>query len=243
MLRPAASRDRHPLRMAPQQRAEVLNALGEEMLRVMASHPLRVAIDGITAAGKSTLADELGEVLGPRGRQVIRLRMDDFHNARGQRYRRGRRSARGYYEDAYAFEALARDVLEPLGEGGDRRYRRRLRDLHTDEEIEDAWEVADDDAILLVDGTFLQRPEVVALWDARIFVATSFAVARQRAIVRDAELFGGAEATARIYGERYHAACRRYLQAVDPESRTTYVVGNDDPAGPRLIRNRSSPRG
>jgi uridine kinase len=218
-------------------RQAVVDALGEELLGAMASHPLRVAIDGITAAGKSMLADELGEVLGPHGRQVIRLRMDDFHNARGQRYRRGRRSARGYYEDAYAFEALARDVLEPLGEGGDRRYRRCLRDLRTDEEIEDAWELAADDAIVLVDGTFLQRPEVVALWDTRIFVATSFAVARQRAMARDAGLFGGAEATARIYEERYHAACRRYLQAVDPESLATHVVRNDEPLGPRLIRS------
>ena len=223
--------------MASRQRAEVLNALGEELLGAKPSHPLRVAIDGITAAGKSTLADELGEVLGPHGRQVIRLRMDDFHNARDRRHRRGRLSARGYYEDAFAFEALARDVLEPLGEDGDRRYRRRLRDLRTDEEIEDAWEVAADDAIVLVDGTFLQRPEIVALWDRRIFVATSFAAARHRAVVRDAELFGGAEATARIYEERYHAACRRYLEAVDPESLATYVVGNDDPLGPRLIRN------
>jgi uridine kinase len=223
--------------MASRQRAEVLNELGEEVLGTMASHPLRVAIDGITAAGKSTLADELAEVLGPYGREVIRLRMDDFHNPRGHRYRRGRRSACGYYEDAYSFEALARDVLEPLGEGGDHRYRRRLRDLRTDEEIEDAWEVAADDAIVLVDGTFLQRPEIVALWDTRIFVATSFAVAEQRAMARDAELFGGAEATAHIYEERYHAACRRYLQEVDPESLATYVVGNDDPFAPRLLRN------
>jgi uridine kinase len=76
----------------------------------------------------------------------------------------------------------------------------------------------------------------VGLWDVRIFVATSFAVARQRAMARDAALLGGAEATARMYEERYQAACRDYLQAADPESHASHVIRNDDPARPSLIR-------
>jgi uridine kinase len=52
-----------------------------------------------------------------------------------------------------------------------------------------------------------------------------------------AELFGGPKETARIYEHRYHAVCRRYLQLVDPEPLATYVIANDDPARPRLIRN------
>jgi uridine kinase len=220
-----------------QQRAQVLEALGQELRDQRMTHPLRVAIDGITAAGKSTLAGELATAIRSRGRRVVRLSMDDFHNSRACRYRLGRRSAEGYYDDAFDFKALAEDVLKPLGEHPNPRYRRRLRDLTTDDEIEHEWELAASDSIVLVDGTFLQRPEIAALWDTRIFVATSFAVALQRAIGRDAELFGGAEETARIYGERYHAACRHYLQSVDPGSLATYVIDNDDPARPRLIRN------
>lgn len=36
-------------------------SFAEDLLKAIPSHTLRVAIDGITAAGKSTLAHELGE--------------------------------------------------------------------------------------------------------------------------------------------------------------------------------------
>lgn len=228
---------RHPSQVPYQRRAQVLEALGQELLDQRTTHPLRVAIDGITAAGKSMLADELATATNSRGRRVVRLSMDDFHNPRARRYLRGRRSAEGYYEDAFDFEALAEDVLKPLGEHPIPTCRRRLRGLTTDDEIEDEWELAAPDSIVLVDGTFLQRPEIAALSDTRIFVATSFAVALQRAMGRDAEIFGGAEQAPRIYEGRYHAACRRYLQSVDPGSLATYVIDNDDPAKPRLIRH------
>jgi hypothetical protein len=51
-------------------------------------HPLRMAIDGIDAAGKTTLADELAELLAPLDRPVIRASVDSFHRPRDERYRR-----------------------------------------------------------------------------------------------------------------------------------------------------------
>ena len=49
-----------------------------------------------------------------------------------RRHRQGRESAIGYYEDAYDFGALARELLEPLGPAGNRRYRTSVIDLGTD---------------------------------------------------------------------------------------------------------------
>ncbi len=42
-------------------------------------HTLRVAIDGVDGAGKTTLADELVEPVRRLGRRVIRASVDDFH--------------------------------------------------------------------------------------------------------------------------------------------------------------------
>jgi hypothetical protein len=47
-----------------------------------------------------------------------------------------------------------------------------------------------------------------------------------RGVARDAELLGDAEAAERAYAERYHAACRHYLDAIDPAVRATIVVAN-----------------
>jgi hypothetical protein len=63
-------------------------------------HPIRVAIDGVTASGKTTVARELATAVSELGRPVIQVSMDGFHHPRARRHRQGRESALGYYEDA-----------------------------------------------------------------------------------------------------------------------------------------------
>ncbi len=60
---------------------------------------LRVAVDGRTASGKTTLADELGVAVEAAGRPVVRTSIDGFHRPRAERHARGRYSAEGYYHD------------------------------------------------------------------------------------------------------------------------------------------------
>jgi uridine kinase len=199
-----------------------------------------VAVDGITAAGKSTLVAELGTAVGGMGRPVVTVSMDDFHRPRDERYRQGRHSAVGYYEDAYDIPAFIDGVLIPLGPGGSRRYRRRVLDLATDRSVDEEPTEAPADAVVIVDGSFLQRPELDPHWDHRIFVNTSFEVARARAIRRDADLLGGAEAAAELYERRYHPACRLYLESVAPTRRADVIIDNDDPWRPFVHRAEGS---
>lgn len=56
---------------------------------------VRVAVDGVDAAGKTTFADELAESIRSRGRPVVRVSADDFPIVRRVRHRRGRDSPRG----------------------------------------------------------------------------------------------------------------------------------------------------
>src|SRR5712692_8620510 len=63
-------------------RQALLDQLVESIISIEHSHPLRVAIDGIDAAGKTTLADELVHPLEPSGRPVIRVSIDGFHRPR-----------------------------------------------------------------------------------------------------------------------------------------------------------------
>jgi uridine kinase len=217
-------------------RARVVGRVVDHLLAQPVGHPVRVAVDGVTAAGKTTLADELAAAVAARGRPVVRLSMDGFHHPRAHRYRRGRDSAEGYYRDAYDFEALARLVLDPLGPGGDRRYRTAVLDLATDRPVEAAPVLAAPDAVLVVDGTFLQGAALAGRWDEVVFADTALAVARERGVRRDAEQFGGADAARRAFEQRYHAACRLYLDEVGPAGRAGVLVGNDDLDRPALRR-------
>lgn len=217
-------------------RGKVVGRIADHLAAQHPGHPVRAAVDGITAAGKSTLAAELAAALRDRGREVIHLSMDGFHHPRAHRHRRGRDSADGYYEDAYDVASFARLVLAPLGLGGDGRYRSRIIDLATDRPIDEPAAQAAPDAVLVVDGSLLQRPELSGLWDEVVFVDTSPAIARIRGTRRDAAVFDGLAGAEQAYERRYHAACRRYVEAVGPVDRASVVIGNDDLDQPELRR-------
>lgn len=86
----------------PLDRAELVGRLVALVDAIDLAHPTRVAVDGPDAAGKTTLADELGIALNDAGREVIRASVDGFHRPRVERYRRGPDSPEGYYEDSSA---------------------------------------------------------------------------------------------------------------------------------------------
>jgi uridine kinase len=198
------------------------------------SHVVRVGIDGVDAAGKTSLADELRPLLEARGRPVVRATVDGFHRPRAERYRRGPTSPEGYYRDSFDYAALRRELLEPLGPGGSRLHRTRVFDLHADEATDDPDVSAPVDAVLLVDGVFLFRPELNDCWDFRVFVAVDPDEGLRRALVRDEELFGSPDEALRRYRNRYVPGQLLYLDEVDPAALADVVVDNTDVASPSL---------
>jgi uridine kinase len=215
-------------------RAAFLERLAELIAAVERPHPVRVAIDGPDAAGKTTLADELASVLRSKGRAVVRASIDGFHRPRAERYRRGRHSPEGYYEDSFDYDALRHRVLEPLGPGGTRRYRAAMFDVRSDAPAPAADAVAPPDAVLLCDGIFLLRPELCESWDLRIFVSIGFEEVLRRALERDAALLGSRAEVERRYRVRYIPAQQLYYAAASPAETADVVVHNDEPARPAL---------
>ena len=182
-------------------RDELLSRLAEAVGSVTIAHPTRVAIDGPPAAGKTTLGDELAVVLRAQGREVIRGSIESFLLPRSQRYRRGEYSAEGCYHDSFDFEALHRVLLDPLGPGGDRRFRQAVYDRQTETALSLPLTTAPADAVLLFDGVFLLRPELIDDWDLRIFVSAAFEETLDRARIRDVALFGSATEVERRHRE------------------------------------------
>src|SRR5262245_16743275 len=190
-------------------RAEVIDQLAQLILEESSGKAdaiLRVAVTGITASGKSTLATELVSRLNERGRRCVHLPVDGFHNPRSMRYRRGRESAEGYYRDAYDYAQLIGRALVPLGSPEERSYVARVFDLEADAPVETQPTRLDPGSIVICDASFLLRPEVREYFDYRVFVHTSFEEARARGVQRDAVALGGTREAERLYGQRYHAA-------------------------------------
>ncbi len=220
------------------ERRAVIDTIASDIAQLELGHPVRVAVDGITAVGKTTFADQLADAVHALDRTCLRVSMDGFHHPRSTRYRQGRESPDGYYEDAYDFAALLRELLGPLGPGGSLLYRTAIIDLAADAALEVPPEPADPRLVLIVDGIFLQRPELDGGWDRLIFLRASFESARARGAARDAEQLGSVAEAERIFKVRYHAAQARYLAEVEPERRADIVVEHDDPARPVIVQRQ-----
>lgn len=212
-----------------------LDELTDRIIRIELPHPTRVAIDGVDAAGKTTLADALAVVLRDRGKQVIRASIDGFHNPASIRYQKGKTSPEGYYQDSFNYAALLESLLIPLGPNGTLEYCSTRFDYRTDSVTEAQFKTADRSAILLFDGVFLLRPELRAHWDYSIFVEASFEVTLERAMKRDLSLFGNASEVRRRYETRYIPGQKIYLKECRPKEIADAIVDNNDRALSELI--------
>lgn len=219
-------------------RSQLLAALAEHVLTVNLPHPTRVGLDGCSAAGKTTLADELAQTLAAlTERPVLRVNLDYFMLARPLRTAYPLDSPDSYYLDSWDNAGILAELLVPLGPSGTRRYRTALMDLRATEYLDTPYETATEDAILLADGCFLQRPELYPHWDLRIYVDISFETVLHRGIERDRVWMGGATEAERRYLSKYLPGERRYVEEVDPASRAQIVVDNTDFADPALRCN------
>src|SRR5262249_4871969 len=214
--------------------ASFYDRLATLIASVRTDHPVRVAVDGIDAAGKTTLADALVRPLSQLGREVIRASIDGFHRPKRLRYMRGKDSPAGYYYDSFDYEAVILYLLKPLGPAGDRLYRAGVFDHITDTELTSDTSMASENAILIFDGVFLLRPELNRYWDFRIFVNVSIEAAIERAVRRDSMWTGGEIEARRRYETRYYPGQRIYMEECNPMSLADVVVGNDDPMAPTL---------
>ncbi|WP_341720873.1 uridylate kinase [Micromonospora sp. FIMYZ51] len=217
------------------ERSELLAELSRLVLSVIRPHPVRVAIDGCSAAGKTTLADELAEVLRARTeRTVIRVGIDYFKRAVALRTAYPMDSPESYYLDSWDNAAIRDRLLLPLGPGGNRRYRTALLDPAGVTPADDVPRAAPDDAVLLADGVFLQRPELDGYWDLRIYVDVGLDTVLRRGVARDQTWMGSAAEAEHRYHTKYLPGERRYLDEVRPRERAQLVVDNEDPARPVL---------
>jgi uridine kinase len=213
-------------RWSPARRAE-LEALADELLHNYGRGRTIVAIDGPTAAGKSTFADDLAEAVRKKGHDVFRASIDDFLKPRAVRYEQGRDSAKGRYEDAYDYSVFRRVLIEPFGMNGSTGFVTAAWDEDRDRQIEPKWLSGPVDAMLIVDGSYLNRPELRGLWNASIWLDADARVRDRRMRERGIE-----PATPRA--ERYAGAQKLY-EKTKPRDAATIIVDNTDPDLPRRV--------
>lgn len=211
----------------------MLGTLAARLDTQPASPVLRVAVDGVDGAGKTTFADELAASLRSLGREVIRASVDGFHQARAVRYRLGRDSPEGFYRDSYDYAGLRRALLDPLGPDGSMRYQTAIFDVDADQSVSQPELTAPPGSILIVDGLFLHRPELRSVWDDSVFLRVDFAVSVPRGAARGPG-FGSPDPAAES-NRRYIGGNQLYFREANPEKWAGVVVDNNDLNAPFIV--------
>lgn len=184
-----------------------------------------IAVDGVDGSGKTSFASRLGCAIDRAGRPAVIVHEDDFLAPQATRYRLGRDSPEGFFRDSYDLAALIRHVLDPLRPGGDRRVRPRVFDHRTDAPIDAPVEEVPVNAVVIVEGMFLHRDELVDWWDWSVFLDVPFTETARRMAHRDGTHPDPEHPTMR----RYVQGQRIYLAACRPRERATVVLDNMHP--------------
>jgi len=215
---------------------ELIKYMADVILNTKRHHPVRVGIDGVDASGKTTLANSLADYLKSQKIDVIRASIDGFHNPKSIRYKKGRNSPEGYYKDSFNNQAIIDNLLAPLGENGNLQYKKAIFDFKTDSEVVLPVEAAKKDSILIMDGVFLFRPEIVNYWDLKIFVEADFKITVSRATKRDGYYLGSEQEILAKYNQRYVPGQQLYFQEAQPQEKADIIIENSDFENPVITK-------
>jgi len=189
--------------------------------------PIRVAINGIEGTGKTVFADKLTKYLNSLNVEAIQVSIDGFHFNTEARYKQGKNSAKGYYEDSYDEIAFVNNVLKST-QLETPRYTPATHDLFTDEYLNLKPIEIKNNTVTITDGAYLFKPNYRNHWDLKIYLKADFKTAMKRGVERDKELLGGVTATETKFKERYHKASQIYLRENNPEDIADIIIDNSD---------------
>ena len=188
-----------------------------------------VAIDGPPGAGKSTLASALATALRAKGRAVVCVSIDHFMRARGNRFR----TASELWLSAYQYAIFEQCVLAPLRPGGSRRYCPAIYDNRTRVLLDWEWRDAPEGSVVIVEGIFLLRDELVSEWHMSIFLDAKEEIWIARAVARE-------RCDAEKYTLHHVPAFAAYRVNCRPMDRASIVVQIDELERPLVLVNHVS---
>lgn len=192
-------------------RVRFLRGLGDEILHNYGHGRTIVAIDGALQSGKTAFGDDLAAVFTERGHPVFRASLEWFHRSRQEQAQFGADTAERYYRYGFDYSLLRRVLIEPFRMGGSTGFVTKAFDPRRGIPVEPKWSTGPIDATLIIDGRFINRPELRGLWNYSVFL--------------EGDPADGPDGD----------ADRLYFADAAPRERASAIVDNTEPATPRRI--------
>jgi len=214
-------------------RQALISALADRLLAARDGRAFwRVGVDGVDGAGKTWLADELAHEVDRRGVPTVRVMLDGFHNPSAHRHQRGPGSPEGFFRDSYDYDSFRALVLDPLSPGGSGVYVPAIHDVMDEQPVRASPLRARPESVVIVDGIFLHRDELVSYWDYSIWLDVPFEISTPRGAARG---YGNADPS-HASNRRYVEGQRLYIAECAPAGKATVIVDNRDLNDPEFGR-------
>ena len=183
---------------------EVLSLIAKRII----SPVTLVAIDGHSAAGKTSLAKTVERSFP----DVATVHVDDFYRVMNSSDR-VQLDAKGGYELYYDWQRLGQDVLEPLSQGQAGSY--QCYDW-TKNKLSNETVTVEPRGVVIIEGCYSARPELRHYYHARILVETS----AEKRLERQRERANASDE----WLERWDTAERYYMEHLQPQSYVDLIV-------------------
>jgi uridine kinase len=197
--------------------------VSSELRRRKPAGSLLVAVSGIDGSGKTTLSRRLAAQLEALGHRTALIHLDPWHTPPRVRFSADD-PGRHFYANAFRFDELFESLIEPLRRARSLRLSIELTRLPENDAFVHTYDFDDVDVIVL-EGIFLLRRELVGRYDLAYWIECPFEVALGRALARNQE--GQDEAALRLdYETIYFPAQRIHLAEDRPCSAARAVIDN-----------------
>jgi uridine kinase len=217
-----------------------LEALAKEILHNYGHGRAIVAVDGPTGTGTRQFADDLAATVRALGHEVFRASIEDFHTPRSLRERNGRFSPSALYEDGYDYSVLQRVLLDPFRATSGTGFVLAAFDANRDAPFQSKWTTASPDALLIIDGLFLNRKQLAGFWNYSVWLESSRETADAAVVEGETgarQTVGGEPPAGELSEEaqRDRGADALYWVDAEPRGVATAIIDNNDPEHPRRI--------
>jgi uridine kinase len=222
--------------MSPE-RQHVLETVANALLAARrVDRALRVVIDGRSAAGKTTFADELARTLRNFGAVTLRASIDEFHPAGYSKESRGW-SPEEYISRGFDYQAFRELFLDPLGPQGNGIARLRFHQAASDRPYPAEWVTASPQTVAIADAGFAFVPALEGSWDVSIWLHISFETMVTRAMERDVAWVGNADVVHQRYVSHWIPTHQLYEERYSGEQRADWLIDNEDFERPAILKS------
>ncbi|QAY60748.1 uridine kinase [Microbacterium protaetiae] len=146
----------------------LLRELRAQLRQHHAGGRLLVAVDALPSTPTAGFADKLAAILGEDGTDVFRASADGFLVPRSQRRTTEREP--GWFDE----ETFRRVLVDPFRNGAHTSsatgFQLQAWDERRDQAAEARWLTTGDDAIIVVDGPFLNTPSLRGIWHFSVWL-------------------------------------------------------------------------